>query len=67
MNESYDAFGQSSTGTSSLHTSDAMKLQEAVTQIEMALQVESQRQIMSFMNNKCFERCITKPTSSALG
>ena len=65
--ESYDSFGQSASGTSSLHPSDAIKMQDVITAIETSIQLESQMNIVKFMNQKCFERCIYKPTSSPLG
>ena len=65
--ETYDAFGQSSSGTSSLHPSDAIKMQDLVSAIETSIQIESQMNIIKSMNQKCFERCIYKPSSSSLG
>ncbi|KAL5265481.1 hypothetical protein ACHWQZ_G006261 [Mnemiopsis leidyi] len=65
--ETYDSFGQSSSGTSSLHPSDAIKMQDLVSAIETSIQIESQMNIIKSMNQKCFERCIYKPSSSSLG
>ena len=65
--ENFDAFGKSDQGSSSMHPSDAVKMQEAMRQIQMALAMESQMDIIKSMNEKCFERCIYKPSNSALG
>ena len=65
--ETYDSFGQSASGTSSLHPSDAIKMQDLISAIETSIQIESQMNIIKSINQKCFERCIYKPTSSALG
>eukprot|EP00116_Pleurobrachia_bachei_P015355 sb/3475617/ len=65
--EQYNEFGQSASGTSSLHPSDAVKLQQAVQEIEKMIQIQSQMEIIKNINSKCFERCIFKPASSPLG
>ena len=43
------------------------KLQEAVQSIQLMMAMEAQKQIMENMTSRCFDKCISKPSSSALG